>query len=58
MGKNGSGKTTFFNCLLGFERFEGDISINTKNVAAVFDTEQLYTHLSIEDNILIFLKKI
>ncbi|EAH0458302.1 ATP-binding cassette domain-containing protein [Listeria monocytogenes] len=55
IGKNGSGKTTFFNCLLGFENFEGDISISTKNVAAVFDTEQLYSQLSIEDNLRIFL---
>ncbi|EAE8347059.1 ATP-binding cassette domain-containing protein [Listeria monocytogenes] len=55
IGKNGSGKTTFFNCLLGFEKFEGDIRVSTKNVAAVFDTEQLYSHLSIEDNLRIFL---
>lgn len=55
IGKNGSGKTTFFNCLLGFENFEGDICINSRNVAAVFDTEQLYSQLSIEDNLRIFL---
>ncbi|WP_181427535.1 ATP-binding cassette domain-containing protein [Listeria ivanovii] len=56
IGKNGSGKTTFFNCLLGFENFNGSIKINTKSAAAVFDSEQLYTHLSIETNIQIFLE--
>ncbi|MFD2942557.1 ATP-binding cassette domain-containing protein [Flavobacterium notoginsengisoli] len=32
IGKNGQGKTTLFKCILGLEKFEGNCSINEKEV--------------------------
>ncbi|MBC1984247.1 ATP-binding cassette domain-containing protein [Listeria booriae] len=50
LGKNGAGKTTFFNCIMGFEDYLGEI-IKPVNIAAVFDESQLYSNLNAYDNI-------
>ena len=43
IGKNGSGKSTFLDCLLGVNDFEGEISINGQNIKAM--TEKEYARL-------------
>ncbi|MBC1559988.1 ATP-binding cassette domain-containing protein [Listeria booriae] len=50
LGKNGAGKTTFFNCIMGFEDYLGEI-IKPVNIATVFDESQLYSNLNAYDNI-------
>lgn len=50
LGKNGAGKTTFFNCIMGFENYSGEI-VKPINIAAVFDESQLYSNLNVQDNI-------
>lgn len=50
LGKNGAGKTTFFNCIMGFENYSGEI-VKPINIAAVFDESQLYSNLNAQDNI-------
>ncbi|KGL38758.1 hypothetical protein BMT55_07150 [Listeria newyorkensis] len=50
LGKNGAGKTTFFNCIMGFEDYSGEI-VKSRNIAAVFDESHLYSNLNAYDNI-------
>ncbi|MBC1211950.1 ATP-binding cassette domain-containing protein [Listeria booriae] len=50
LGKNGAGKTTFFNCIMGFEDYLGEIT-KPVNIAVVFDESQLYSNLNAYDNI-------
>lgn len=64
MGKNGSGKTTFFKCLLGLEKSKGDILYNgckldqTRNdIYVVFDDSPLYLNLNGYQNIQLLLGK-
>lgn len=39
IGKNGSGKSTFLDCLLGVNDFEGEILINQQNIKELSDKE-------------------
>ena len=39
IGRNGSGKSTFLDCLLGTDEYSGDISINNKNIRDLSDKE-------------------
>ncbi|PFR93678.1 ABC transporter ATP-binding protein [Bacillus cereus] len=62
MGKNGAGKTTLFKCLLGLEKFEGEILFNgsylnhnRKHIYAVFDDSPLYLNLNGYQNIKLLL---
>lgn len=55
MGKNGTGKTTFLNSVLGFETFQGIIQVHTKKRGAVFSENQLYENLTVETNMQLFL---
>lgn len=56
LGKNGAGKTTFFNCIMGFEDYIGDI-IKPLKIAAVFDESNLYTNLNAYDNIKLLVRR-
>ncbi|MBR9701774.1 ABC-F family ATP-binding cassette domain-containing protein [Candidatus Pacearchaeota archaeon] len=44
VGKNGSGKTTFFNCLAGKESFEGRIHVSEIKIS-LMEQEQNFTNL-------------
>lgn len=61
-GPSGSGKTTVFRCLLGLEKCESlswmfnglemnNLSIQDKNIGVVFQTLDLFPHMSIRENI-------
>ncbi|AQY51943.1 hypothetical protein UE46_13510 [Listeria weihenstephanensis] len=56
LGKNGAGKTTFFNCIMGFEDYSGEV-IKPVNVATVFDESHLYSNLNAFDNIALLVGK-
>ncbi|MCL1935536.1 MAG: ATP-binding cassette domain-containing protein [Defluviitaleaceae bacterium] len=58
VGKNGSGKTTLFKCLLGLEKYEGDIFynelslVNVRNkINIIFDDVPFYNNLNGYQNI-------
>lgn len=42
IGPNGSGKTTFINCLLGFTEFSGNLNYNNKKICIRDDYESFY----------------
>ncbi|EUJ32145.1 ATP-binding cassette domain-containing protein [Listeria cornellensis] len=56
LGKNGAGKTTFFNCIMGFEDYSGEI-MKSRNIAAVFDESHLYCNLNAYDNIALLVRR-
>ena len=39
IGRNGSGKTTFLDCLLGINEYSGEITIDDKNIKDISDKE-------------------
>ncbi|WP_430534829.1 ATP-binding cassette domain-containing protein [Listeria rocourtiae] len=54
LGKNGAGKTTFFNCIMGFEDFQGEI-VKPERIATVLDESYLYDNLNGIDNIFLLI---
>lgn len=67
MGKSGVGKSTFLNCLLGLEKFEGKVIFNDKVInnfdkfrnkytSVIFQNFHLFDFLTVEENITIFKK--
>lgn len=57
LGQNGSGKTTFIKCLLGLEKYQGNINYSPnfpKNIFAIYDDIPLYENLNGYDNIRLF----
>lgn len=57
LGQNGSGKTTFIKCLLGLEKYQGNINYLpnfSKNIFAIYDDIPLYENLNGYDNIRLF----
>lgn len=66
-GPSGSGKTTFFNVLIGLTAAPGwswnlnntamhDLSISDRQLGVVFQEYDLFSHLSVEENIFIVAK--
>ncbi len=52
MGPSGIGKTTFLNILLGLDKaFDGEFTVHTEKMAAVFQEDRLLPWLSIYDNL-------
>ncbi len=52
MGPSGIGKTTFLNILLGLDKaFDGEFTLNTEKMAAVFQEDRLLPWLNIYDNL-------
>jgi iron(III) transport system ATP-binding protein len=61
MGASGSGKTTLARCIAGFEQFEGNIVLNSKDITHVHPRSRrvgivpqdgaLFPHLNVEGNI-------
>ncbi|MEU2231119.1 ATP-binding cassette domain-containing protein [Streptomyces vietnamensis] len=58
MGRNGTGKTTLFKCLLGLEEYSGDITFDGKPIEeirqlvyTVFDDCPFYPHLNGYENL-------
>ncbi|MBC2675472.1 ATP-binding cassette domain-containing protein [Listeria booriae] len=56
LGQNGAGKTTFFNCIMGFEDYSGKI-VKPTNIAAVFDESHVYSNLNAHDNIALLVRR-
>lgn len=54
LGKNGAGKTTFFNCIMGFEDFQGEI-VKPERIATVLDESYLYDNLNGINNIFLLI---
>lgn len=57
LGQNGSGKTTFIKCLLGLEKYQGNINYSPnfpQNIFAIYDDIPLYENLNGYDNIRLF----
>lgn len=58
IGKSGSGKTTLLRCLAGLEEFTADKAIVPKPIGMVFQSSNLFPHLSLTDNIVLALTKV
>ncbi len=46
IGENGAGKSTFFECLCGFKKYEGKINCNPKNIAYLPTSPFFYPKLT------------
>ncbi len=61
MGKNGVGKTTFIKCILGLEKYSGQIKLPFKNdirdIESIYDDAPLYDNLTGFQNIDILVNK-
>lgn len=55
-GENGIGKTTLFRCILGQEKFEGEIYKADSNQFCIFDDTPFFSNLTGLDNIIFFTK--
>ena len=55
LGENGVGKTTFFRCLLGLERYEGSIRVNggpqKDGILGVLDQAMMYPSWTVARNV-------
>ncbi len=52
LGPNGCGKTTLLDIIAGFHKFDGTMSLGSKNIAYVFQKSTLFPWLNIRQNIL------
>ncbi|MEE6453290.1 ATP-binding cassette domain-containing protein [Gottfriedia acidiceleris] len=58
IGENGSGKTTFFKCLLGLEKYTGEIYFNDhKTIFCLYDDLPLYQNLTGYENVVLLTEK-
>lgn len=55
LGENGAGKSTFFRCLLGLERYEGSVRFDGRptrgQIAGVLDAPMMYPRWTAERNV-------
>lgn len=58
LGRSGSGKSSLLRCLAGLQKSESDINEVPKPFGMVFQSANLFSHLTLEENILIALVKV
>lgn len=58
LGSSGCGKTTLLKILSGLVVFDGEIEGQTKEISCIFQEPLLLSHLTVEQNIDFFLKKL
>jgi len=58
IGKSGSGKSTLLRCLAGLEAYSVESEIKPKRIGFVFQSSNLFTHLTLEENIKLALIKV
>lgn len=58
IGKSGSGKSTLLRCLAGLESYTAESEAKPKRIGFVFQSSNLFTHLTLEENIKLALIKV
>jgi polar amino acid transport system ATP-binding protein len=58
VGKSGSGKSTLLRCLAGLEKYTVESEQKPKRIGFVFQSSNLFTHLTLEQNIKLALAKV
>jgi ABC-type polar amino acid transport system ATPase subunit len=58
IGKSGSGKSTLLRCLAGLEHYKVEHEQKPKQIGFVFQSSNLFSHLTLEENILLALIKV
>ena len=58
VGKSGSGKSTLLRCIAGLESYEVESEKKPKQIGFVFQSFNLFTHLTLEENIKLALYKV
>lgn len=57
LGKSGSGKSSLLRCLAGLQKFEAKLSDIPKPFGMVFQSSNLFSHLTLEENVKLALLK-
>lgn len=58
IGKSGSGKSQLLRCIAGLEKYTVTEEYKPAVIGLVFQSSNLFTHLNLQDNILLALKKV
>ena len=58
VGKSGSGKSTLLRCLAGLESYQVESESKPPRIGFVFQSSNLFSHLTLEENILLALTKV
>jgi ABC-type nitrate/sulfonate/bicarbonate transport system ATPase subunit len=58
IGKNGTGKSTLINIILGFLKAEGEVKLDSTNPSLIFQEPMLFKYLTIRKNLEIVLNPI
>jgi polar amino acid transport system ATP-binding protein len=58
VGKSGSGKSTLLRCIAGLEKYSVDSEVKPHKIGFVFQSSNLFTHLTLEQNIKLALTKV
>lgn len=57
LGRSGSGKSSLLRCLAGLQPFSADLVSLPKPLGMVFQSSNLFTHLTLEQNVKLALVK-
>lgn len=58
IGRSGSGKSTLLRCLAGLEKYTAEFEQKSPHIGMVFQSSNLFPHLTLEQNIQLALRKV